>query len=317
MRTPLRIVFFGTPQFAATSLQALIQAGYDVVAVVTAPDKPGGRGLKVLTSEVKKVALQHQIDLLQPTNLKSPEFYEQLKSYSPDLQVVIAFRMMPEHIWGLPPLGSVNLHASLLPAYRGAAPINHAIINGETETGLTTFFIEKEIDTGQILLQSSVDIDPEDDAGTLHDKLMLAGSQLITQTVHDIQLDNIRPKPQVYRDNLPKAPKIFPQDCVINWNTSSEQARNFIRGLSPFPGAKTSFQGKQYKIYKAQCPSYPHPDITVGHWEVFQKKLLIGCLNGAIEVLEIQQEGKKRLAAKDFLAGFKPLSGQDSQDATP
>jgi methionyl-tRNA formyltransferase len=301
-----RIIFYGTPAFAATSLSLIVEKGYQVVAVVTAPDKAAGRGLEIQMSDVKKVALALGIQVLQPTNLKSPEFIEQLQNLKPSIQVVIAFRMLPEVVWSLPPDGTFNLHASLLPQYRGAAPINHAIMNGEKTTGVTTFFIEKEIDTGNIILQDTIAIAENDTAGSLHDKLMLLGAQTVVNTLALIESNNVQsiPQPVLTPDEIKVAPKLFPENCTLNFNKTPIELFNFVRGLSPYPAARTSYQQKSYKIFAVE-PCVDFETGKIGEWVLKDKKLFIICQNGAIEIKEIQQEGKKRLPVQAFLAGFR------------
>ncbi len=299
----LRIVFFGTPDFAVASLKAIVEAGYQVVAVVTAPDKAAGRGYQLQSSAVKKAALELGLDVLQPEKLKSPEFIETLKSYQADLQIVIAFRMLPEIVWNMPAMGTFNLHASLLPAYRGAAPINHAIINGETETGNTTFFLKHEIDTGAIILQDKVSIRPEDNAGTLHDKLMLNGAELVVKSLDAIISGNCQLSEQQHGE-FPTAPKIFTETCQINWHQTAIQVHNLIRGLSPYPAAFTEFMGKKLKIYGSsttnEAASQP------GLIEVLGKDRLIAhCGDFILNITDVQYEGKKRMPVRDFLNGLK------------
>lgn len=302
----MRIVFYGTPEFASFSLEYLVTQGFHVVGVVTAPDKPSGRGLKMNESEVKKTALKFSLPVLQPTNLKSPEFLLQLADLKPDVQVVIAFRMLPESVWSLPSLGTFNLHASLLPQYRGAAPINHAIINGEAQTGVTTFFIDKKIDTGAIALQKTVDIDPNDNAGSLYAKLMKEGAHLVAQTLEQLLLGSLKTKAQITDGmNLKLAPKIFPEDCIINFNLPANEVRNWIRGLAPYPGARTEYKGVKYKIFSAGT-QYIFTQEQPGAWIIDQSNLYIACKNNeAIPILELQQEGKKRQQSRTFLLGFR------------
>jgi methionyl-tRNA formyltransferase len=246
----LRIIFLGTPGFAVPSLEALIDNRFDVAAVITAPDKPAGRGLQLQESPVKQFAVSKGIPVLQPVKLKDPEFLEELKSYNANLQIVIAFRMLPVAVWDMPELGTFNLHASALPQYRGAAPINWAIINGEKETGLTTFFLKHEIDTGDILFQERIRIEEGETAGQLHDRMAEAGAKLVVQTAKAIEKDEVVPMPQPrITEHLKPAPKIFKEDCRIQWNKSSHDIHNLIRGLSPFPGAFTTLDGKVHKIY--------------------------------------------------------------------
>ena len=303
----LRIVFFGTPGFAVESLRALLDAGCNVVAAVTMPDKPGRRGMQLQQSAVKEFALSRGLPVLQPEKLKSPEFNEALRAYRADVQVVVAFRMLPEMVWNAPPLGTINVHASLLPQYRGAAPINRAIINGEPETGITTFRLKHEIDTGNILLQSRLPILPEDNAGTLHDKLALEGGRLIVETICGLADGSIQEKPQPANDAvLRHAPKIFKEDCVINWNQPGEAIANFVRGLSPVPGAACTLSGKHIKVYRCEARQEAH-DQPIGAWETDEKTYLrVAVPNGWIYLHEVQLEGKKRMGIEDFLRG-RPL----------
>ncbi len=307
MESPLRIIFYGTPEFAAHSLRQIHAAGFNLVGVVTAPDKQSGRGLAMHSSEVKKTAESLGIEVLQPTNLKSDEFQQELSRLKPDVQVVIAFRMLPESVWAFAPHGTFNLHASLLPQYRGAAPINHAIINGETETGVTTFFIEKEIDTGKIILQTKVAISPEDNAGTLHDKLMRAGADLVIQTLYALQKGQVITHTQSTEiTSLKPAPKIFSQDCMINWKKPASELRNFVRGLSPYPTAKTSYNNKLYKIFDIQVATDSSMNkLQPGEWKVEKNQLYIGTQDHNVIVKEIQQEGKRRMKSEEFLAGWR------------
>lgn len=301
----MRIVFMGTPEFAVATLDTLVQHHYDIVGVVTAPDKPAGRGKQLSSSAVKKYAVDHQLNLLQPTNLKDPGFIETLKALQADLFVVVAFRMLPEVVWSLPAKGTFNLHASLLPAYRGAAPINWAIINGETQSGVTTFFIRHEIDTGAIILQQPVEITEFDTAGDLHDVLMEAGADLVLKTVQQIEAGTEQVREQDMTGNYPKAPKIFKEDCRINWEQNTETVHNFIRGLSPYPTAFTTLQDKQLKIFKAKKVLEPN-SLEPGSYEIPDgKQLRFATTDGFIEVLELQLEGKKRMPTEAFLQGFR------------
>ncbi len=245
----LRIIFMGTPEFAVPSLEILVQHQFNVVAVITAPDKPQGRGQKITPSPVKACAIKHNIPVLQPANLKAPEFLEELRSYNANLQVVVAFRMLPEVVWSMPEFGTFNLHASLLPQYRGAAPINWAIINGEKETGVTTFFLQHDIDTGSIIFQEREPIHETDTAGTLYERLMHKGGELVLKTVLAIQAGSYPSQPQPENVTIKHAPKIFKETCVINWNQPYDQVINFVRGLSPYPAAWTTINGKTYKIF--------------------------------------------------------------------
>ena len=295
----------GTPDFAVASLDALVQAKFDVVAVVTAPDKPAGRGQKINESAVKKYAVEKSIPVLQPEKLKNPEFLAALKSYQADLQVVVAFRMLPEVVWNMPPKGTINLHGSLLPQYRGAAPINHAIINGEKESGVTTFFLTHEIDTGDIILSDRTPIGDDETAGELHDKLMVIGANLLVKTVTAISNGDFTEQPQPQSDELKHAPKIFKEDCKIDWNNSSAMIHNLIRGLSPYPTAFTLLNDKTLKIFKAE-PEEKEPGIAAGGFLTDGKTYLkFATKDGFIKLLDIQFEGKKRMLIEDFLRGMR------------
>lgn len=295
----------GTPDFAVASLDALVRANFNVVAVVTAPDKPAGRGQKLNESAVKKYAVEKNIPVLQPEKLKNPEFIKVLKSFNADLQVVVAFRMLPEMVWDMPPKGTINLHGSLLPQYRGAAPINHAIINGEKESGVTTFFLKHEIDTGDIILSDKVDIADDETAGDLHDKLMVTGANLLVKTVEAISNGNFTEQPQSQSDDLKHAPKIFKDDCKINWNNSSKTIYNLIRGLSPYPTAFTLLNNKTLKIFKAEIEN-KEPGIVAGGFLTDGKTYLkFATKDGFIKLLDIQYEGKKRMLIADFLRGIR------------
>lgn len=296
----------GTPDFAVASLNALIEAGQEVVAVVTAADKPAGRGQKFHASAVKQFAVSKNIPVLQPVNLKNPVFLDELKSYKADLQVVVAFRMLPESVWNMPPNGTINVHASLLPNYRGAAPINHAVINGEKKSGVTTFLLKHEIDTGNILFSTEVKIEEENTAGDLHDNLMHAGAELLIKTVNAIQNNEIKPIPQdsIKTGELKHAPKIFKEDCLINWNKNTVEIYNLIRGLSPYPTAFTYLDDKVLKIFKAEKEIVQH-NIEPGKYISDGKShLKFACQDGFIVLKEIQIEGKKRMLVSDFLRGY-------------
>ncbi len=307
-----RIIFFGTPEFAACSLRKMLDSGYQVVAVVTAPDKPSGRGLKPKVSKVKDLAISRGIPVLQPVNLKIPEFLHELSSFKPDLQVVIAFRMLPRSVWSLPRLGTFNLHASLLPQYRGAAPVNHAIINGELMTGLTTFMLNEKIDEGKILLAEKLEIGSVETAGELHDRLMKAGADLVIRTLEGIIRGNLKEVPQESilpaELSLKPAPKIFREDCRIRWDQDVEAIHNLIRGLSPSPGAFTeirlpdgSFQ--TLKIYRG-VPVAGLPVHQSGSMVSDGKTFIrFAAKNGYIEVLELQLQGRKTMLTGDFLRG--------------
>lgn len=301
----LRIIFMGTPEFAVPSLEALVSAGCQVVAVITAPDKPQGRGQELRGSPVKEAALKHNIPVLQPTNLKSPEFQEELRAYKADLQVVVAFRMLPEAVWAMPRLGTFNLHASLLPQYRGAAPINWAIINGEKETGVTTFFLQHEIDTGKIIFQEKEMILDDDDAGSLYERLMHKGAGLVVRTVKAVESGNYPAVEQPAIGELKAAPKIFKETCAINWHHSSEQIRNFVRGLSPYPAAWTRIQERLYKIYQVEIIP-PKAGDHQHAWETDNKTYLrFRTGDGWVAITDFQQEGRRRMKTTDFFKGNK------------
>jgi methionyl-tRNA formyltransferase len=301
----LRIIFMGTPEFAVPSLEALVAAGCEVVAVITAPDKPQGRGQELKGSPVKESALKHNIPVLQPTNLKSPAFQEELRSYKADLQVVVAFRMLPEAVWAMPRLGTFNLHASLLPQYRGAAPINWAIINGEKETGVTTFFLQHEIDTGKIIFQEKEPILDEDDAGSLYERLMRKGAELVARTVKAVESGNYPAVEQRATGELKAAPKIFKETCAINWHNSSADIRNFVRGLSPYPGAWTRIHERLYKIYSVEILP-PNAGDRQHAWETDNKTFLrFRTRDGWVAIADFQQEGRRRMMTTDFFKGNK------------
>lgn len=293
----------GTPEFAVPSLEMLVANKLNVVAVITAPDKPQGRGQKIVHSPVKACALQHNIPVLQPTNLKSPEFLEELKSYNAQLQVVVAFRMLPQSVWDMPEIGTFNLHASLLPDYRGAAPINWAIINGEKETGVTTFFLEQEIDTGSIIFQEKEPIDANDTAGSLYERLMNRGAALVLKTVTGIAAGKYQSTPQPKGAASKPAPKIFKETCEINWNQTSEQVRNFVRGLSPYPAAWATIEGKTYKIFKVSIVS-DNEKKSAGEYTTDHKRYLyFKTEDGWVSVDELQPEGKRKMGIEDFFRG--------------
>jgi methionyl-tRNA formyltransferase len=302
----LRIVFMGTPEFAVPSLQILVEHGFNIVGVITAPDKPRGRGQKVIPSPVKAYAESQGLNILQPSNLKSPQFQEELRSLQANLQIVVAFRMLPEAVWAMPEKGTFNLHASLLPQYRGAAPINWAIINGETETGITTFFLKHEIDTGSIIFQEREAIRIDDTVGTLYERLMQKGSWLVLRTVQSIAADTAPSKPQQESGDIKHAPKIFRETCQIDWILPAQQLYNFIRGLSPYPAAWTELQGKVLKVYKASLTGKPAADKAPGEW-VSDGKTYLACkaADELIAVEELQLEGKKRMTTEEFLRGFQ------------
>lgn len=306
----MKIVFFGTPEFAVASLKALYEAGHDIVSVVTVPDRTGGRGNKLIESDVKKFALEKGLPILQPEKLRDPMFVDRLIDLNADLFVVIAFRMLPEIVWSIPPLGTFNLHASLLPQLRGAAPINHAIISGFKKTGVTTFFINSEIDKGEILLSESTPIYDEDDAGSLHDRLMEIGAQLTLKTVDLLQEGTLVPTPQAQGDSFTPAPKIFKADCKIDFNRPAKNICQLIRGLSPYPGAwcnltLTDGRELEVKIFKV-TPVYDTFEGIPGECIIHDKKLIVVCGEGALEVSQLQPAGKKAMDARAFLAGYSP-----------
>jgi len=308
----LRIVFMGTPDFAVESLRALVGNGYNVVGVITAPDKPAGRGYKLQPPAVKAYALSAGLPVLQPENLKNEVFLSELRRLKADIQVVVAFRMLPEVVWSMPPRGTFNLHASLLPQYRGAAPINWAIINGEKETGVTTFFLKHEIDTGEIIFQEKVAIGENDDAGTLHDSLMTLGARLVVRTIDAVISGTVRSLPQSEltegNKELKPAPKIHKETCRINWDRPVEEIRNFVRGLSPYPAAWTELdvngEKMNFRIFAAGTLPEAHR-LRPGEVVTDNKATLrVAAQDGFIEVLEIQLSGKKRMKTGDFLNGF-------------
>jgi methionyl-tRNA formyltransferase len=301
----MKIVFMGTPDFAVASLSALQQAGVEIVGVVTAADKPAGRGQKLNESSVKKYAVANGIKILQPVKLKDPIFIDELSSLGADLFVVVAFRMLPEIVWQMPKLGTINLHGSLLPQYRGAAPINHVIINGEKETGVTTFFLKQEIDTGDIIFSDAVPITDDETAGTLHDKLMVVGANLLVKTIKAIEINNYNEVPQPQSEDLKTAPKIFKDFCKIDWNQHNETVYNHIRGLSPYPTAFTTLNEKNLKIFSAMLDDQ-EPSITAGAFLTDGKTYLkFATKNGFIKLLDVQFEGKKRMLIDEFLRGMR------------
>ncbi len=309
----LRIVFMGTPEIAVASLDTILSNGFKVVGVITAPDKPAGRGRKIQYSPVKKYALEKGLFLMQPESLKNPDFQQQLKNIHPHVQVVVAFRMLPESVWNLPPMGTFNMHASLLPQYRGAAPINHAIINGETETGVTTFFLDKQIDTGKIIANRKTSVAPDDTAGSLHDKLKLMGAELVKETLEQILKGEIEPIDQAQLIQNPaelkKAPKIFKEDCRIRWDENAGKICNLIRGLNPVPGAFTEIDtGEEskfmLKIFEA-LPIVEKHALATGKLITDNKTFIkISCKDGFVNVIDLQAAGKKRMKTEDFLRGY-------------
>lgn len=305
MSKSLRIIYMGTPEFAVPALELLVQNDWNVVGVISAPDKPKGRGQKLIPSPVKEAALKHGLNILQPTNLKSPEFQDELRALKADLQIVVAFRMLPVAVWDMPPIGTFNLHASLLPNYRGAAPINWAIINGEKETGVTTFFLKHEIDTGSIIYQEKVAILPEDDLGSLYEKLMELGAKLVLKTVGAIAADEVVALPQEESKAMHHAPKIFKETGEINWANSAESIHNLIRGLSPYPAAWTSLDGKFCKIFKTMVSEENLSKVALGNYSSDGKTFLkFQTGEGSLSILELQLEGKKRMQIGDFLRGY-------------
>lgn len=303
----------GTPEFAVASLDALLGAGCQIVGVVTAPDKPAGRGMKLMQSDVKKYAVEKGLQVLQPEKLKNPDFLEELKGLRADIQVVVAFRMLPELVWNMPPMGTINLHGSLLPQYRGAAPIHWAVINGEAQTGVTTFKLQHAIDTGDILLQESFAIAPDDTTGDVHDRMKLIGAKLLVKTIEGLAADNIQEQPQGLLANpadLKHAPKLFTENCQINWNRTVQELHDFIRGLSPFPGALSKLDGKILKIYRSAKEQKSH-ELSTGTLVTDGKTVLkFAAADGFIHVLDLQLEGKKRMLVADFLRGYRPEQDQ-------
>ena len=305
----MRIIFMGTPEFAVASLDILIQNNYNVAAVVTVPDKPAGRGQHIQQSAIKKYALEKGLPILQPEKLKDEDFINELKKLNGDLQLVVAFRMLPEVVWNMPPLGTYNLHGSLLPKYRGAAPINWAIINGETESGVTTFKLKHEIDTGNMLFQAKTPITETTTAGELHDSLMHIGAELILKTVKAVDSGDYKLLPQNDTEII-HAPKLFKETCKINWNNSAEKIHNLIRGLSPYPTAFTEYMDKKnqtlgIKIYSAEKEISTHA-LAIGSIISDNKtSLKVACSNGFISIKELQIAGKKRMFVDEFLRGFK------------
>lgn len=292
----------GTPEFAVESLKKLVEGKFNVVAVVTAPDKPKGRGQKLSISPVKEYALMQNIPVLQPTNLKSEEFNQELKSYHASLQVVVAFRMLPEVVWSMPEYGTFNLHASLLPQYRGAAPINWAIMNGETETGVTTFFIKHEIDTGSIILQDREPIFENDNVGTLYERLMKKGGDLVVKTVKQIRDESYSLAVQDEQTALKAAPKLFKENCKIDWSQSSKKVYDFVRGLSPYPAAWSELSGKMFKVFECEIIQKSIGG-EPGAFETDNKLLFVKTGDGAIKITDLQLQGKKRMKTEDFLRG--------------
>ena len=307
MKSNLRILFMGTPDFAVHILDSIVKNEFKVVGVVTVPDKPAGRGQRIHESAVAKYAKKHNLNLLQPPKLKAKSFLQNLEDLKVDIAVVVAFRMLPEEVWKLPRLGTFNLHASLLPQYRGAAPINWAIINGETQSGVTTFMIDEKIDTGNILLQEKVEILPTDNAGNLHDNLMHTGADLVIKTIEGLGDESLKAIPQKESSSLKPAPKIFKEDCRIDWTKSIEDIQNLIRGMSPYPASWTmiSTQGneKMLKIYSSNIEKIEHDRVPNSVFKE-QNKLGIAHQDGIIWLEEVQLEGKRRMKSLDFMNGY-------------
>ena len=315
MEKKIRIAYFGTPEFAASQLEAILKAGYEVAVVVTMPDKPAGRGRKIQYSDVKKTALEHNLPLLQPEKLKDPMFLEQLASFQANLFIVVAFRMLPAVVWQMPELGTFNLHASLLPQYRGAAPINFAIINGETETGLTTFFLNEEIDMGAVIMREKVAIRPDETAGELHDELMVLGNQVVVETIKKIEKSEVCALPQdemAEGQPLKPAPKISKEFCNVDWSQDCQTVYNHIRGLSPYPAAHTSILSENGEVIELKIFSsvieHCLPEVPLGSVVTDNKKYLkIALKDGFIHLTQVQQAGKKAMPIADFLRGTQLL----------
>ena len=320
-RTGLRIVFMGTPEFAVASLDKLVNAGCNIVGVITAPDKAAGRGLQLQQSAVKQYALQNELNILQPEKLKNPQFLAELKSLQADLQIVVAFRMLPQLVWDMPPMGTVNVHGSLLPQYRGAAPINWAIINGEKETGVTTFKLKHEIDTGDILMSTIIPVGDNETAGELHDRMKEIGATLLLNTVNGLTAGNLKELPQAttikavptagLQPALKHAPKIVTETCQVNWNKPVQEVYNLVRGLSPYPTAFTFLGGRKLKLYQTEkitaAIGDDHSAVTpAGEFKTDQKTFLyFACADGYLSIKELQLEGKKKMAIADFLRGYR------------
>ena len=303
----LKVVFFGTPDFAVASLDALVQNGFSVLAVVTAPDKPAGRGMQLQASAVKQYALQHQLQILQPEKLKDPQFIATLQELAADVHIVVAFRMLPELVWNMPPQGTINVHGSLLPQYRGAAPINWAIMNGETETGVTTFRLKHQIDTGNILLQSKTPIFKEDNFSTVYQRLMLMGAELLVNTLRQLEAGFLQEVPQdhVEESTIKHAPKLFKENLQIDFNKPAAELVNFIRGLAPFPMAYTFLEQKQLKVFLAHVVNEA-PQVAVGTMQTDSKSYIrFACPDAWLYIDELQLEGKKRMETIAFLRGFR------------
>jgi methionyl-tRNA formyltransferase len=307
----MKVVFIGTPDFSVPSLRAIHESKHEVVGIITAPDRKAGRGMKLQVSPVKSFGVANKIPVLQPTNLKNADFQSELRALQADIQVVIAFRMLPEAVWNMPPKGSINLHASLLPDYRGAAPINWAIINGEEVTGLTTFQLVHEIDEGGILMQKEVEILPEDNAGSLYERLMYLGAPLVLETLDGLESGTLIAMAQNPNAQHHQAPKIFKSDCDIDWNQSAKDVHNFIRGMSPYPVARTVIKDEKtgknvfLKIYSSAYNIEPHSVLPGTFEDINKGQFRIACSDGWLEVLEVQLEGKKRMTSAEYMNGFK------------
>lgn len=307
----MRLIFMGTPRFAVPAFEKLLNSNHQVVAVVTAPDKPRGRGQVLSPTPVKKAAQEANLPILQPTNLKSPEFLNILKQFNPDLNVVVAFRILPETVFSMPKYGSMNLHASLLPAYRGAAPINWAIINGETITGLTTFLLQKKIDVGDIIMKRQVAIKPDDDFGSLHDRMSLAGADLLLESIDALEQGKVKPIPQDKAQGS-AAPKLTPQTGSINWNRPAKEIHNLVRGLSPFPGAYCRLDGKKLIILKSEIKENL-TQVQPGTITIADSKigLVVACQEGALHILQLKPEGKKAMGSAEFVRGYHVEKGKE------
>lgn len=305
----MNVIFMGTPQFAVPSLRAIVKAGYTVPLVVTAPDRPRGRGLQLTPSEVKRAAMELGLNVQTPESLKDPVFLESIRQARPDVICVVAFRILPESLYTIPPKGSFNLHGSLLPRYRGAAPINRALMNGEQQTGLTTFFLQKTVDTGTIIRQIVIPITPDMTAGELHDVMMQAGAGLVVETLGLIESGRVVTQPQDEALASP-APKIFREDCLIDWSLPAEKLHNHVRGLSPYPTAFTTYRNRTIKLYKTRVSAGSGQMLQPGQPMVTDAKtLLIGTGHGLLQVLELQQEGRRRMPVEEFLRGFSVENG--------
>lgn len=299
-----RIIFMGTPEFAVASLKAMVEAGYNIVGVITAPDRPAGRGRKLKESDVKTYAKSQNLHILQPKNLKNEEFLEELRALKADLQVIVAFRMLPVVVWDMPPLGSINVHGSLLPNYRGAAPIHWAVINGEEETGVSTFFLKHQIDTGNIIGQARTAIGPNETTGEVYYKLMNLGAELLLETLDKIDKDEYTEIPQDLSVESKHAPKIFKEHCLIDWNKKAENIHNLIRGLNPFPTAFTHLKDKIVKIHTSKV-SESDLCLKPGEIGIEDKKLFVGTASQALQIIGLQMEGKKRSTALDFMNAYQ------------